>query len=70
MIVLTRSPAGCQSLFKKNVANEKLRESVGEALAAVVNTYRRMEGHDTHQVRLEYSLECRLKLKLMLNSIL
>ena len=39
-----------QALFKKNVANEKLRESVAEALGAVVNTYRRMPGRADHQV--------------------
>ena len=39
-----------QTLFKKNVVNEKLRESIGEALGAAVNTYRRMEGRAAHQV--------------------
>ena len=46
-------------LFRKKVANEKLHESVGEALGAVVNTYRRMEGRATHQVDGTHQSLCR-----------
>lgn len=47
-----------QMLFKKNVANDKLRESIGGALGAVVNTYRRMPGRATHQVCSSSCVKC------------
>ena len=37
--------------MKRNVPDERLRESVGEALGAVTFTYSRAEGQDKDKVR-------------------
>ena len=40
-----------QEILKKNVPDERLRESVGEALGAVAFTYSRADGQEQDKVR-------------------
>ena len=40
-----------QEIVKRNVPDERLRESVGEALGAVTFTYSRGEGQESDKVR-------------------
>lgn len=39
-----------QGLFRRSVQNEKLRESIAQALGAVTNTFFRTKGQEDHKV--------------------